>query len=175
MVAVMVGVGVVAAVIAGWLLNRFRLDEVDAWKVIVGIILGLALAGAAPVLVATTGSSGSAESSMVGGCTAFTLFAQNQYLPYGASARENPDKASTKVASFEPNEVINVDGWVRAQPAYATNPAPLNSGAWYHLADDRGWVSFAAVRANPTSPDPDTHGAGSFHAPLDEDCRGSVR
>lgn len=176
--AIVVAAGVVAAVIAGWLLNRFRLDEVSPWAVGVGLVLCLALAGAGPIVAtkldeADEGSS--TPSSFVGGCGTFALHAQNQYLPYGAAGREQPSRTSRKVASFEPNEIISVDGWVIAQPGYPTNPEPLNSGAWYHLADDSGWVGFAAVRANPTSPDPDTHGVGSFYAPLDEDCRGSVR
>jgi hypothetical protein len=89
-----------------------------------------------------------------GGCDAFQIFAQNRWNPYGTAVRAQPNVQSKKVGGFAPNESISVDGWVHSRPAYPTNTAPWNSDVWFHLADQSGWVSFAGVRAVPTSEDP---------------------
>lgn len=112
----------------------------------------------------------------VGGCGAFKLYAQYRWEPYGASERAAPNSLAKKVESYGPNEIVAVDGWVHADIPYPDNPPPFNNGIWFHLSDGSGWVSFAAVRALPTSPDPTS---------LDEDggppatalpqCEGAVR
>jgi hypothetical protein len=52
---------------------------------------------------------------------------------------------------FAANQTVLVDGYVHGRPAYPTNSPPYNSDVWFHLADGSGWVSFASVRAIPTS------------------------
>jgi len=113
---------------------------------------------------------------LVGGCEKFPLFAQNRWDPLGASGRAEPSATGGKVRSFAPNEIVVVDGWVRSRAPYPANSPPWNSDVWFHLADDSGWVSFAGVRADPTTPD-ETGGFspdGGRAAPLDEACSGSI-
>lgn len=46
-----------------------------------------------------------------------------------------------------------------------------NSDVWFHLADNSGWVTFAAVRADPTVPDPSGFSPdGGRPALTDESC-----
>lgn len=114
--------------------------------------------------------------SLVGGCDPFTVHAQNRFNPVGTSVRAAPLPTARKVGSYGPNELIALDGWVRTQPAYPTNRSPFDSDVWFHLADDSGWVSFAAVRADPTSLD--TSGLsedGGRPVPLAEECSGTYR
>jgi len=111
-----------------------------------------------------------------GGCEPFTLYAQNRWAALGASVRAEPAPTGEKVGSFAPNELVTTDGWVRSRSAYPTNSPPWNSDAWFHLADNSGWVSFAAVRSDPTSPDPTgLDPDGGRPAPLSETCGGSIR
>ena len=115
-------------------------------------------------------------SALVGGCAPFNLYGQNQFQPYGTNTRAEPSPSAEVVGGFSPNELVTVDGWVRTRTPYPTNTPPWNSDAWFHLANDQGWVPFAAVRAVPTSHDPDNgFGPGSDPAPLDEECAGSIR
>lgn len=129
----------------------------------------------AGILLTGSACSGSDGESFTGGCDVFRVYAQNRYAPLGAAVRAEPDVLSEKLEpSFAGNEVIAVDGWVETgEPAYPTNPAPWNSDVWFHLANRRGWVNFAAVRAEPTTPDPTglarDGGAPASTAP---DCRG---
>lgn len=91
-----------------------------------------------------------------GGCEAFRVYAQNRWDPLGTAVREEPNVLASKLdPSFAPNEVIAVDGWLdTGEPVYPTNPAPWNSGIWFRLANREGWISFAGVRGEPTTPDP---------------------
>lgn len=114
-------------------------------------------------------------SSLVGGCAPFTLFAQNQFDPFGAKIRLEPRPDSETEGSFAPNETIIVDGWVRGRSPYPTNTPPWNSGVWFHLSNNEGWVAFAAVRAVPTDPSQGNFAEGSDPAPLDQECAGSIR
>lgn len=108
-----------------------------------------------------------------GGCEPFTLYSQNRWAPVGTAVRAAPNIQTTKVSSFAPNEVLTVDGWVRSRAPYPENPAPWNSDAWFHLADDSGWVSFAGVRVEPTYYDESLQSDdGGAPAPLIEECRG---
>lgn len=100
----------------------------------------------AGILLTGSACSGSDGESFTGGCDAFRVYAQNRYAPLGAAVRAEPDVLSEKLEpSFAGNEVIAVDGW----------------------------VNFAAVRAEPTTPDPTglarDGGAPASTAP---DCRG---
>lgn len=114
--------------------------------------------------------------NLVGGCDAFTVYAQNRYNPVGTAIRAVPLPTARKVASFAANELVAVDGWVRTQPAYPSNSPPFDSDVWFHLADDSGWVSFAGVRADPTSLDPTGFAEdGGRPAPLAEECSGTHR
>ena len=114
-------------------------------------------------------------SGLVGGCGVFQVHAQNQFDPLGTKIWEEPYPDAESSGGFAPNQTFNVDGWVRTRPAYPTNSDPWNSDAWFHLANDAGWVSFAGVRADPTDPDDGNYGAGSSPVPLDSDCAGTFR
>lgn len=115
-------------------------------------------------------------SGLVGGCEAFTVFAQNRWAPLGTAVRAEPFGVAEKVGSFAPNELIAVDGWVRTRAPYPSNSEPWNSDKWFHLENNAGWVSFAGVRADPTTPDPTGFDEdGGRPAPTPDECSGSVR
>ena len=119
--------------------------------------------------------AGHAISTLDGGCGGYQLYAQNRYDPVGTAIRSAPDPLAAKVGGFAPNEIIAVDGWVHAKVAYPTNPAPWNSDVWFHLSDGRGWVSFAGVRAAPSSYDPTGRSPdGGIPATTPEECRGTL-
>jgi hypothetical protein len=119
--------------------------------------------------------SGRETTSFSGGCGGYQLYAQNRWNPAGASIRRAPDPLSAKVGSFGPNEIVAVNGWVRAKVAYPNNPAPYDSDVWFHLADNRGWVSFAGVRAAPTDFDPTGHAKdGGIPAATTTNCEGKL-
>lgn len=111
-----------------------------------------------------------------GSCGVFELYAQNRWPPYGASKRAAPNLSAKKVGDFGPNEIVAVDGWVHSERVYPENPPPFYTDIWFHLSDNSGWVSFAAVRAVSTSPaatnlDQD----GGPPAPAPPQCKGAVR
>lgn len=113
---------------------------------------------------------------LIGGCTRFNLFAQNRYPPLGARVMETPLPAARKVGGRAGNEIVTVDGWARTRAPYPTNTAPWNSDIWFHLADQSGWVSFAGLRSEPSSPDMNGHDPyGGEPAGLDRGCEGTVR
>jgi hypothetical protein len=75
-----------------------------------------------------------------------------------------------------PNQPITVDGWVRERTPYPSNQPPWDSDVWFHVSDNSGWVTFAGVRATPTTPDPlGGYGKGTSPAPLDISCDGTYR
>lgn len=142
---------------------------------VLGIVCATVLGGAAVATFRKEAPDGVA--SFVGGCAPFTVYAQNRWEPFGASGRATPAPTGTKVRSFSSNELVAVDGWVRTRAPYLANKPPFNSDVWFHLADDSGWVAFAAVRADPTVPDP-TGGFsddGGRPAPMAAECSGSVQ
>jgi hypothetical protein len=157
--------------------KKFRISF-EGW---IQITLAFALAGGWPwwwPLV--TGDKKPAVASDVvgitGGCEPFRAHAQNRWAPVGAAVRAGPNVESRRVRGEPPNMVLMVDGWVHSRVAYPTNPAPWNSDIWYHLADNSGWVSFAGVRANPTSTDSTGLSKdGGTPARLSTDCEGSVK
>jgi hypothetical protein len=113
----------------------------------------------------------------VGGCETFTLYAQNQFDALGAKIWSEPEPTGDNYRGISPNEIVNVDGWVRTRNPYPTNPPPLDVDAWFHLANGAGWVDYAAVRSTPTNPDPanGSYAAVVSPAPLDTDCQGTWR
>jgi hypothetical protein len=112
----------------------------------------------------------------VGGCESFSVYAQNRYQAYGAQIRSEPRPSATQVGSMAPNKQFAVDGWVRTQAAYPHNSPPFDNDVWFHVADASGWVSFAGVRADPTTPAEDpSNSEGGRPAPIDDECSGSVR
>ena len=85
-----------------------------------------------------------------------TVYSQNQ-LPYegvyGTALREAPSLEAEKVREpgFLPNEEISIRGWVEVEEvAYPENPEPWNGTVWFAVADEDGWVNYAAVRKQPT-------------------------
>jgi hypothetical protein len=115
-------------------------------------------------------------SGFTGGCGAFVVYAQNRWEPYGAAIRAEPSVRAKQIGSYDPNQVIAVDGWVHAEVAYPTNSAPYNSDVWFHLANEPGWVSFGGVRGTPTTRDPTgLDRNGGQPAPLSVACEGRMR
>lgn len=112
---------------------------------------------------------------MSGGCAPFQAFAPNRWGPVGTAIREQPSVLSTQVGSFPPNMSISVNGWVHGRPAYTTNVAPWSNDVWYHLTDGAGWVSFAGVRATPTSVDPTGLADGGASQAISPACEGAVQ
>lgn len=146
-------------------------------RIAAAVVAGLLVAG----LLAAGGWAWNAArsedaSSLVGGCERFTVYAQNRWEPLGAAVRAGPNGQADQVGNYDPNQLIPVDGWVRTRAPYPSNTPPWNSDVWFHVADESGWVSFAGVRADATSPDPSGHDPdGGRPAPTDPDCSGSVR
>jgi hypothetical protein len=156
----------------------------DAWVgIFVSIFLAVAAAGSAPwwwkyvhppVAHVAGSANPSAVVGMSGGGPAYQVFAQNRWAPLGAATREQPNVLSTQVGSYPGNMSIAVNGWVYGRAAYPTNTSPWNSNIWFHLADGAGWLSFAGVRATPTSPDPTGLANGGDPAPTPAACEGAV-
>ncbi len=111
----------------------------------------------------------------VGGCAAFTVYAQNQFDPVGTKVWAEPRPTADNSHGFAPNELVKVDGWVRTQTPYPSNSSPWDSDAWFHLSNGAGWVSFAGVRSVPTDPSQGNFAAGPGAVPLDQDCDGRWR
>jgi hypothetical protein len=146
-----------------------------SWQAIsAAIAAGLIVAGLV-ALVAHVWPKSSPD-SLVRGCAPFNIYAQNQFKPYGALLWASPSPTAPNSPGFSPNQLITVDGWVRTRSPYLSNQSPWDSDVWFHLADNGGWVDFAAVRAVATTPDPQGgFGAGSSPAPLASSCAGTYR
>ena len=120
--------------------------------------------------------AGRSQSSIVGHCQPFNVYAQNQFEPYGALIWERPSPTARNYRGFAANQLVTVDGWVRTRSPYLSNAPPWDSDVWYHLANGGGWVSFAGVRAVPTTPGPrGNFDPGSSPAPVDNRCAGTPR
>jgi hypothetical protein len=169
-----------------------RSDRLQFWSVFIGVIGVLVALGAAIVSVTVpevrcfVGLDKNCGSSMAsntasdivgfsGGCPTFRVYAQNRWAPYGAVGRQSPNVLSQQVVTFAPNLVIAVDGWVHGRTAYPTNTPPWNSDIWFHTVNGQGWVSFAGVRANPTSQDPTGLADGGPPAPTSAACEGATQ
>lgn len=128
------------------------------------------------VFVAMQRQTPDGVAELVGGCPVFTVYAQNRWIPVGASKRAKPQPSGNKVGSYAPNELVSVDGWVRTNSPYPSNPSPWDSDVWFHISDGSGWVSFAGLRASPTPFDPSGQSPnGGEPVPLATECSGTVR
>lgn len=147
-----------------------------------GRVFAIVLALVVAVLSASTAPwwwerlSGGDTGDLVGGCERFSVYAQNQFEPFGTKIWATPSPTADSYHGFAPNELITVDGWVRTRSPYPSNSAPWDSDAWFHLTNGAGWVTFAGVRSDPTDPSTaGNFGEGSSPAPTDPDCAGSYR
>lgn len=148
--------------------------------VVAPLLVGLLLLTTAPWWWPRGGDAPAARGTSVvgfaGGCGAFRLYAQDRWEPYGASVRAAPAVLARKVGDLGPNEIVAVDGWVHAGAGYLDNPPPFDNDVWFHLADNSGWVAFAAVRALSTSPastNRDNDGGPAAATP--PQCEGAIR
>lgn len=163
----------------------------ELWMIplVIGLVVGLLLltdpplwwknlfGGGEELGTQTTGTDqGPSVVGFVGSCEPFRVVAQNRYNPPGARRLIAPDVLAEQVGGFGPNQVLAVDGWVHSTVAYPTNSPPFNSDIWFHLADDSGWVAFAAVRANPTVLDPTgLDPDGGTPAATPSTCEGAIQ
>lgn len=171
---------------------------VNGWRehrvaVVVAIVLAVATATGAPwwwepvtsalssrsptvPVPSSSPSSGPPSPGVIsfgGGCEPFQVFAQNRWTPLGAAVRTAPSVLAHQLSGYDSNHSIAVDGWVHGSAPYTTNQPPFNSNVWFHIADGSGWVSFAGVRAVPTSPDPTNLSPnGGQPAPTLASCQG---
>jgi hypothetical protein len=123
-------------------------------------------------VLAVLAVSGCASSSRYKACDKFGVVAQHRWAPDGASVRTAPDVLAPKIEpGFTGNETIAVDGWVYTTAAYPKDSPPYNSNIWFHLANREGWVAFAAVRRDATSPDITGQAYGGKPAPYPANCR----
>src|SRR4051794_25721992 len=114
-----VGIAVLSALL-GLLTNYTRRpDMLTARRLTAAFVVVLVLLGVAELELAKP--SGSNARKMVGGCAPFSLYAQNEFEPYGTATRASPTPTGDKLGGFAANELIPVDGWVISQPAYPTN------------------------------------------------------
>lgn len=139
-----------------------------------------AVSGVAAAVTAAVTVTGAPPgvATMVGGCEPFTVYAQHRWEPMGAAIRDVPlpEPDGKQISNRSPNQAIAVNGWVQSRTGHPENSAPWNADIWFHLADNSGWVSYAGVRAVPTSPDPLAGlGDGGRPAPTTEECGGTVR
>lgn len=140
------------------------------------LALLLALAVSASSFIFLRKSAPPDVAELVGGCKPFVVIAQNRWQPIGVTVRKQPLLAGEEVTRHGGNYHLRVDGWVRTQAPYPSNPSPWNSDKWFHLADNSGWVSFAGVRADPTPYDETgLDPNGGRPAPTSEACSGTVR
>lgn len=146
-----------------------------SWQAIVLAVAGSLIAAGIVFGITKLFTSGS-DSSLVGGCAPFNLYAQNQFEPYGTLLWASPSPTAANSPGFSPNQIVTVNGWVRTRTPYTSNQPPWDSDAWYHLADNSGWVTYAGVRSTPTTPNPSGgSGKGTAAAPLDSTCSGTYR
>lgn len=111
-----------------------------------------------------------------GDCSPYRVYAQNRWTPLGTAIRAKPAVESEKIGEFSGNQSIMVDGWMHGAVAHPTNPEPWNSDIWFHLTDNKGWVSFGGVRGVPTEPDPTLHSPdGGQPALLLTNCEGEIK
>ena len=104
----------------------------------------------AAALLATT-AAGCGEDEK---CAPFEVYAQNRWEPIGAAVREEPDIDSERVSAFNGNGKIIVKGWLDPkEDVYPYNSDPWNSTVWFELANEAGYVAFAAVRAETSKID----------------------
>jgi hypothetical protein len=146
----------------------------------VSLLIGVALATGPPFWFKYVGLAHSATANngvirFVGGCAPFRVYAQTRWYPYGVAVRSAPQITAKQIGSKDPNQSAPVDGWVHAEVAYPTNTPPWNSDVWFHMADGSGWISFAGVRAAPTSQDPTEHADGGPPISLQAQCQGSAQ
>ena len=166
----------VTAVIAGHFLSKglYWLAALALGALVVGVVVQQRHDD-----VTTSGHEGDDDqgSGLVGGCPAFNVYAQNQFQPFGTLRWTAPEPTAGRSPGFSENELITLDGWVKAQSPYAGgNTPPWDADVWFHLADGSGWVTFAGVRAAATVPDPEGgFGPGSDPVPLDPTCQGTYR
>ncbi len=129
-------------------------------------------AGAMLASLAVSGCASGDHQSRYKACDKFGVVAQNRWAPVGAAVKSKPNVLAQKLApGFAGNEIIAVDGWAHTTPAYPRNQAPYNSNIWFHLANQEGWVAFAAVRGEATLPDPTGHAYGGHAAPTPANCQ----
>lgn len=121
-------------------------------RLVAGVIAGLLLA-----LLVWLGASVISEirqqlssDRIYSACDRYLVYGQRRWDPIGAAIRSYPSLEGDKVGSLAGNEAAAVDGWISGPPIYPDNGDPFDSGVWFHLADDRGWVSFPGVRAQLT-------------------------
>lgn len=154
--------------------------KVRRYMVSLVVVFLIAVAGASAIpwwskyVIGSGGPGKPPVVGMSGGCTPFQVFTQNRWFPLGTAIRVQPSVLSTQVGTYAGNMSISVNGWALGQAAYPTNAPPWNSNVWFHLADGAGWVSFAGVRAAPTSPDPTGVAKGGAPVPTLARCRGVV-
>jgi hypothetical protein len=139
------------------------------------VFAGLVVTGLL-ALVGWMRSSDTNGRSLVGGCEPFNVYAQNQFQPAGTLVWASPSPVAENQPAFAANQLITVDGWVRTRSPYPSNSPPWDSDAWFHLANDAGWVSFGGVRAVPTTQAESGESVSSgYPAPLDSECMGTFR
>lgn len=126
------------------------------WVVVTWLVALLGVGMTTVGLVVGPDRAGNGVLRITGGCEPFMVYGQNRWAPVGAKVLAEPYSAAKRLTGVAPNKIVYVDGWVRteiAQPSKRGNP-PWDSDVWFHLKDDEGWVSFAGVRARPTTLDP---------------------
>jgi|GEM_PF-2955718 len=135
----------------------------------VGAVTSLALAA--------SGCGKSENTHFKGGCKPFVVYAQNRWTPVGAAERDKPDRSAQKIDGYDGNETITVDGWVHTGVAvYPNNQPPFNNDVWFHDANKpHGFIGFAGVRAELTTPDPTLQADGGPAVMLQPACEGNYQ
>ena len=124
-----------------------------------------------PAAPTTTTTTEPPPAPTAGDCDRFPVYAQGRALPMGTAVRSEPTIAAPQTDSIQPNVIISVDGWVRSDAPYPTNPDPWNENVWFRLTDRSGWVSFAGVRASPSHADgTDGPAEGGWPVELLDEC-----
>ena len=123
--------------------------------VLIAVILlpGLTSDVGPPPSEATATTTTTVPPTYIGGCDPFAVYSQGRASPSGATVREMPYLWAPEVRTVGANAGISVDGWIETAAPYPGNRPPWDSAVWFRLTSGAGFVSFAGVRAEPTTPE----------------------
>ncbi len=121
----------------------------------------------------STAANTSSKVELKGGCPPFTVYAQNRWDHLGANVRTAPDVGAELIEELPGNTPIKVSGYVVTVPVYPNNKPPYQGGEWFFSVSEEGWVNSAAVRAEPTEPDPTGTAGGGSPVRLQPKCQGT--
>lgn len=114
-----------------------------------------------------------APSAVTGGCSPFTVWAQNEWAPYGVKVMSDITVNRTIVRHVAANDILEAGGWRAGHNPHPGNPGEFGRPIWFRLANRSGWVHIAGVRTRTTVPEdavPVESQVGHFAVPTTPEC-----